>query len=202
MHTDAAIIITSEGHVKDEASLWVEFLKLGIGKIHVRKPNFSTGELLMLINKVPVEYRKRLVIHHNTDVVDSGVGGIHLPYHYLNQHKVDTALTLSGSAHSWSEVRTLIKVCNYCFISPVFNSISKIDYPADEALQSVPPDLKGQKIYALGGIDAKNVQSALKNGYYGVAALGFIWHENDASSKAKQLLEAVATSKNNGYEKN
>lgn len=65
---------------------------------------------------------------------------------------------------------------------------------ANPDLRAVPEHLKGNKIYALGGIDAHNTPEVLRMGYYGVAVMGAIWEEPDlAVEKAAELVKIIKT---------
>lgn len=195
MSTDKLIVITQENTLKNEADLWVQLLKMGVGKIHVRKPGMKTDELLKLVNTVPLEYRKQLIIHQNPQVtLDAGAGGLHLPFRHIIDGKISMPVhySLSASTHNWQEAEKAMKLCSYCFISPVFNSISKTGYNANPELASVPVHLKGARIYALGGIHGGNIQSVLSMGYYGAAVLGAIWNNSsNLLDITKELLDVI-----------
>lgn len=195
MTGDTLIAITQDKPLAGEAALWVQLLELGVHKIHVRKPGWSTEQLVALVQDVPEAYRKRLVIHRDiVAAIETDVGGLHLPWQHLIKGRIylPSDLTLSASVHSWKEAQMAFKLCGYCFISPVYNSISKDGYMANPELMEVPHQLRQKRIYALGGMHPDYCAEALDNGYYGVAALGYLWQDPEqVLNRAKKLLEAL-----------
>jgi thiamine-phosphate pyrophosphorylase len=66
---------------------------------------------------------------------------------------------------------------NYCFISPLFDSLSKPGYKGHTSLQSEVKDVPFP-VYALGGITIHTVTALKGGGFKGVAAIGAIWQNN------------------------
>ncbi|UII30055.1 thiamine phosphate synthase [Fulvivirga ulvae] len=195
MPEDKLIVITP-GHTLDkEADLWMQLLDAGVGRVHIRKPNMKAESVLGLMTKVPSAYREQISIHYYPEVtLETEAGGLHQPYSYLINGRVllPARYRLSASVHNWDEAHKAMKLCSYCFISPVFNSISKKGYNANPDLKNVPEQFKGNKIYALGGIDIQNAAEALNMGYYGLAVMGTIWEEPElAVDKAKALIQVI-----------
>ena len=203
MCNDRIIIVTTEHSFKGERDILVQLMELGVGKIHIRKPGMSKKRLLELLESIPEPFRRRLVIHHHLDLaVEIGAGGIHLPYRQLSGNKflIPHDLTLSASVHSWDEAGMAMKLCSYCMISPVFDSITKTGYSANPELSIMPDSLRKQKIYALGGITEGHLHQTLAMGYFGIASLGFIWQDpNEAVENAKLLMQEL-TEWGNDYE--
>ena len=197
MAEDKLIVITPEYSLEHEADLWVQLLEAGVGRVHIRKPNMAPKELFELVAKVPPPYREQISVHYHPEVtLEMVTGGLHMPYKNVINGRIllPAFYRLSASVHSWEEAQKAIKLCSYCFISPVFNSISKKGYMANPDLRAVPEHLKGNKIYALGGIDVHNTPEVLRMGYYGVAVMGAIWEEPDlAVEKATELVKIIKT---------
>lgn len=195
----AVIAITQNNALPNEAALCVQLLELGILRVHIRKPEWSTKQLIDLVMEIPEQYRKRLVIHRNVDAAtETGVGGLHLPYHELITGKLSlpSGMSLSTSAHSWEEAQAAVKLCSYCFVSPVYDSISKKGYGANEHLTDVPPALRQKQVYALGGIHPGNCLEAIEMGYTGVATLGYLWAvPGEVILRANQLIQAISSEK-------
>jgi thiamine-phosphate pyrophosphorylase len=195
------IVITDDVLRRDEVACWMEVLEAGVERLHVRKPKASREELEGLLNEVPLDWRKKLVIHYQAELAEQfELGGLHVSYpDYMDKFNRKGAKTLrtlnmpvSCSVHNWEEAKDIIDRCAYCFISPVFDSISKSGYPANGELKQVPAELRGEKIYALGGIDMNNAGEAINNGYYGVVALGYIWQGDEKrDKKVKEILKSI-----------
>ncbi len=186
-------MITDDVVRQDEVARWMEVLAAVTHKLHIRKPKASREELRNLLKEVPVEWRKKLVIHYQPQLAEEfDLGGLHVSYKDFDKYS-GFKIPVSCSVHNWDEARKMIDTCAYCFISPVFDSISKRGYHANDELMQVPAELRGKKIYALGGIDTENAPLALRNGYYGLVALGYVWNENgNESEKVKALLESIS----------
>lgn len=186
---DRLIVITAPDFIKNEAETWMQLFDLGLQKLHVRKPGWDEKEIAGLLEQVPTSWKKRIVIHHHTDITQKiGLGGVHLSFQ--NKAKRDSSeYSVSYSVHNWSEMTNIINECDYVLISPVFDSISKNGYTQNATLQSIPGEFTGKKIFALGGINDQNISSVFQMGYYGAALLGYLWEEPaTAINKWQQLL--------------
>ena len=68
---------------------------------------------------------------------------------------------ISASCHTLEEVQEDKKTCDYVFLSPIFDSISKEGYSSKftpEAIrEAVKADIIDKKVIALGGIDEENI---------------------------------------------
>ncbi|GBU25356.1 hypothetical protein R83H12_01999 [Fibrobacteria bacterium R8-3-H12] len=93
-----------------------------------------------------------------------------------------------GSAHSFEELRKTST--DICFLSPVYDSISKFGYKAKYNLQELKEGIiawrdfqkkenRSQKLFALGGVDAENIAELKSLGFDGAALLGVVWHSPD-----------------------
>ena len=72
------------------------------------------------------------------------------------------------------------KVCDYVFLSPIFDSISKEGY-SSHFTQPVLKELQrtkviDRKVMALGGINLDRIKLAKDLGFGGVVVLGDIWN--------------------------
>jgi thiamine-phosphate pyrophosphorylase len=185
---DRLIVITAPHCIPQEVEIWLQLFNLGLQKLHLRKPGWDNGNLVDLIEQVPMCWRKRIVVHHHANVMQqTGAGGVH--FSYPSKNKLGSSgYTVSYSVHSWTELKSIIHHCDYVLISPVYNSISKKGYGQNKSLISIPEELIGKKIFALGGINDQNINNVFQMGYYGVALLGYFWEEpNTVIDKWKQL---------------
>ena len=194
MIEDKLIVITPEHCMLNEPDTWIKLLETGVGKIHIRKPKADVTKLSRLIDAVPPAYKSRLVMHYHPQIAIEHGTGFHVPYSNMSGGRVlmPASTTLSASVHNWQEAEMASKMCSYFFISPVFDSISKIEYPANTKLQNVPTHMGSNKIYALGGVRAENIKLAISSGYYGVAVLGALWNsERNAIDTASHMIDIL-----------
>ena len=86
---------------------------------------------------------------------------------------------LSASCHTLEEVQEDKKTCDYVFLSPIFDSISKEGYSSKftpEAIrEAVKADIIDKKVIALGGIDEENILRVKDFGFGGAAIMGGLW---------------------------
>lgn len=95
-------------------------------------------------------------------------------------------LSVSRSCHSFEEVEAALDGgCDYVFLSPVFDSISKPGYGSaftPEQLQwARARGIINRRVVALGGIDAENIPVAALCGFGGVAVLGALWGDDSGN---------------------
>lgn len=192
------IVITNPSAIANEISSIDSFFKEGLSLLHIRKPNFSAIEMAQFIHQVKPEYRDRLVIHQHHDLAeDFGINRIHFSEkNRENSFSIRSDQKIfSTSTHFIKDFNSLENDFDYAFLSPVFTSISKEDYHPKtnlfEALQSRTNH--NTKVIALGGIDSKNIQKALENGFDDVALLGSIWN-NENPIKQFKLCQQIALS--------
>ncbi len=173
------IIITEPQFTDNEATIIAQLLHWGVDLVHLRKPESSAEELAKLIEAIPTAYHNRLVLHDHFDLA------AHFTLHGLHLNRRNSVLppnhkgTVSQSCHTLDEVKVCKTKCNYVFLSPVFNSISKLGYTSaftPKALSEAKKQgLIDQKVVALGGITAANIDKTKYYGFGGVALLGDIW---------------------------
>lgn len=192
------IVITNPSAIANEISNIDSLFKEGLSLLHVRKPNFSVIEMAQFIHQIKPEYWDRLVVHHHHDLAkDFGINRIHFSEkNRENSFSIRSNQKIfSTSTHSIEDFNALENDFEYAFLSPVFTSISKEDYHPKtnlfKALQSRTNH--NTKVIALGGIDSKNIQKALENGFDDVALLGSIW-TNENPIKQFKLCQQIALS--------
>ena len=173
------IVITEPQFVTNEATIIAQLLHWGVDLIHLRKPESSADDLAKLIEAIPTVYHNRLVLHDHFDLA------AHFTLHGLHLNRRNSVLppnhkgTVSQSCHTLDEVKACKTKYDYVFLSPVFNSISKLGYTSaftPKALSEAKKQgLIDQKVVALGGITAANIDKTKYYGFGGVALLGDIW---------------------------
>lgn len=189
---DKLIVITAPDFFRGEADTLNELFGAGLKRLHLRKPQGRRGEVEMLINEIDPNFRKLIAVHYHQELVTAmDLGGMHFSCPGSSETAVLTdKYTHSCSLHNWNELEEVQKKIDYCFMSPVFHSISKIGYPANEALNKVPDFAKN--IFALGGITEANSHEVIDKGYSGLAVLGTIWEDKgQALRRFKGLHEKL-----------
>ncbi|MBP5419444.1 MAG: thiamine phosphate synthase [Bacteroidales bacterium] len=187
------VIITLPNFIDNEATIINQIMaqhKQCI--VHIRKPDAPAELVDNLINSIDSEHYNRIVIHYNFDLAARyHLGGIHLsgktptaPYGWQGR--------VSASCHSLDEVKQKAAECDYVFLSPIFNSISKNGYNAAfsdaELCEARTQGIITPKVYALGGITPEKIAQISTWGFGGFAVLGDIWRAENADA----ILNRVA----------
>ena len=174
------IVITSPTPVKDEAAICNHLFTHGLKYLHLRKPGASAEVYERFIRQIFPVYRNRIVLHEHYELVKKyRLHGIHLKYpqaneyiYYIQQYAV------SISCHRVDEIRQLPFRPAYCFLSPIFDSISKTGY---RSRFGQLPDLSDIDcpVIALGGLEPDKTGLCRRAGFEGIAVLGYLWNNPD-----------------------
>lgn len=168
------LVITSPSFFEGEVSFIQRLIKAGVDLIHFRKPEATAEQCAAVLQCLTPEERSQIVVHqHFQQAVDYGLHGIH-----LNRRNPEPLPgycgSISRSCHSLAEVETWKPRCNYVFLSPIFNSISKQGYTAafsdDELAKAAADGVIDSKVYALGGITPEHIPT-LQTWYFGGATM-------------------------------
>lgn len=178
------IVISNSTPIENEAAIINQLFDAGLTIFHLRKPNYTLEETKKLLMKIKKQYHSRIALHHHyqlSEYVDTN------RLHYtedsrkkINMKEIQSKNNFirSTSIHQLNEYENISDSFEYCFLSPIFNSISKPNYKS-----ILTPDFKlttnrKTKIIALGGIDIHNIDTVKKYGFNGIALLGSIWQES------------------------
>lgn len=167
-----------------EEAIWIgQLLRLGLCRVHIRKPGASKEALMELLEAIPWELRRRCVLSHHVDLVrEFALGGAHLSvsdWRGLSSRPegLRPDQLVGVSCHSRAELEALPFTPSYAYLSPVAPSLSKAGYGATgawsegeliELCRSYPFPL-----VALGGIHPDNANSFPRRGFSAVASLGY-----------------------------
>ena len=181
------IVITKPEMFPGEADMVNTLFANGIQRLHLRKPGASEQEMAEWIGRIDLPFRQRIIVHdHHRLLRTMGLGGIHLnarnpeaPAWFSAERQKRGSVTLSRSCHSLEEIAQWKGVCDYLFLSPIFDSISKGGYTSaftrETLLQAYHDGLFSKPVYALGGVSADNIRSIYDYGFAGAAVIGSLW---------------------------
>lgn len=197
------IVISAPGKVEGELQKVRYLFDNGLQKFHIRKPEWKETELEEYIQGIDLKYHSRLVIHQQQDKnFGFEINSVHLSEKdrqvFIQSENEELKLhdiNLSTSIHSMKSYAEINGRFEYCYLSPVFDSISKKGYLA---MNKTDRDLKSKnvtKVIALGGVNSKNAEEAFKMGFDGVAVLGSIW-ENENWKEEFHLLLNITGKRN------
>lgn len=192
------IVISAPDFLPGEAEAVTALLEAGAWRVHVRKPAAGSDSIARLLEEFPQCYRSRLSLHDHHELAENcGVGGVHL--NSRNPSAPDGFGGLvSRSCHSISELSQYGPVCDYMFLSPVFDSISKSGYTSRFSLEEIRRRIVAgsdvatarmdvmssdgncrsvdwERVFALGGVCPDNIRLLEETGFGGAAVLGYLW---------------------------
>lgn len=186
---DNLVVITSPEDFADEHVLIERMFQQGLSKLHVRKPGHSKQGLDYWLLGLGLEYRSRCVLHGDLNTaLYLEVGGFHAnPSFFANPISTPKppSFSYSASCHSLKEIEDLPSSIDYAFLSPIYDSISKVGYQSAfsagelKAFFGASREKKLPLVYALGGIDNDNLEEVKELGFSGAALLGGIWNYAD-----------------------
>lgn len=177
------ILITAPEYFVEEDQILTTLFEEGLDILHLRKPDTEAIYAERLLTLIPEKYHKKIVVHDHFDLCDEyKLKGIHLnsrnplvPDNYSGH--------ISASCHTLDEVKADKKTCDYVFLSPIFDSISKHGYSSkftpEEIREAVKADIIDKKVIALGGIDEENILRVKDLGFGGAAIMGALWSKFD-----------------------
>ncbi|MBR6758354.1 MAG: thiamine phosphate synthase [Bacteroidaceae bacterium] len=177
------IVITQEKIIPQEASIITNIIEAGADRVHIRKPLTPLKDIELLLQSLPPQYHKQIVLHDaHTLASHYNVGGLHLNHRHPSPPDWWSG-DVSRSCHTLHEIERYKKTCNYLFLSPIHNSISKQGYTSQytpqELLQAHQRGIIDHNVIALGGITIDNINSVLTYGFGGIAMLGYVWNNHN-----------------------
>jgi len=197
------ILLSPPEAVPAETAVVGELLAGGLGRFHVRKPAWSRAEVAAYVAEIPTRYHARLVLHaHYSLAAEQRLGGIHLTAAsragLARLPPLRPGQTLSTAFHSLEEIRRHRRRYDYVFLSPVFDSLSKTNYPAAFDLSEVATELAKLRrpgyvpqVIALGGIEAARLAAVQRAGFAGAAVLGAVWQSPDPVTAFRALQSII-----------
>ena len=176
------VAITLPHCFEDETVICNALFARGLERLHLRKPDSSEEVYEEFIGRIEPRYRARLVIHNYFHLAEKyRLQGIHLNGNlYRSFRDFDKYRFVSVSCHSVEEIEELHPQVSECFLSPIFDSITKEGYRGafDYRLLEERLPRIDKHVVALGGISADNIYSTFTLGFAGAALMGGLWGKN------------------------
>lgn len=185
------ILLTTPTYFVEEDKIITALFEEGLDTLHLRKPDTAPMYAERLLTLIPEQYHKRIVVHgHFYLKGEYNLKGIHLNRRNPNPPE-NYRGHISCSCHSLEEVKTRKPDCDYVFLSPIFNSISKQNYNSIYTSEGIRAAAKAgvidKKVIALGGIDDTNILEVKDYGFGGAAILGALWNKFDVCTNRDYL---------------
>ncbi len=188
------VVITQDKFIPNEASIIAEIIDAGADRVHIRKPQANVNDIEQLLQSIPQQYHRQLVLHDAHPLASHyDIGGLHLNHRQPSLPEWWSG-AVSRSCHTLHEIETYQLQCNYLFLSPIYDSISKQGYTSfftsQELLQAHRQGIIDNNVIALGGITIDNINSVLMHGFGGIAVLGYVWN-NHHTEKITHIIKQI-----------
>ncbi len=150
------IAITLPYAIDKEAAFIGQLLAEGIDIVHLRKPDAGIDYCRGLLKELTPDQRLRVVIHDYPTLYDEfSLRGVHLNRN-VTQLPSDYRGSRTRSCHTFEEVVRHKEECDYLFLSPIFDSISKEGYRSayshEELQRAADEGIIDGRVIALGGV--------------------------------------------------
>jgi thiamine-phosphate pyrophosphorylase len=173
------IVISNETDLENESTIVNGLFEAGLDLFHLRKPHWKVEDQQGFLKKIKIEFLDKISVHqHHETISEFGLQYCHIKESDRKKTvKKAVNLIYSTSFHNYNDLQFESHLWDYCFLSPVFDSISKTNYKSTFAQDfEIENDLY-QRVFALGGINKNNIKSVFERGFFGAAVLGAIWSE-------------------------
>lgn len=173
------IAITLPHAIDNEVATIRRLLAGGIDVIHLRKPEAGVEYCRHIVGQLSPAQRSKIVIHDYYELyADYALRGVHLNRNIT--HLPDSYHgSRTRSCHTFEEVVRYKDECNYLFLSPIFDSISKSGYQSgfthDELLEAAREGIIDERVIALGGVTPNKITYLESLHFGGVAMSGALF---------------------------
>jgi len=187
------IVITTETFFENEADAIHLLFENGLETLHLRKPLATRLETEVFIRQIRETFHSHIVIHDHYDLMSSyDLKGIHLNKARKKELAKAWKGTVSYSCHTFEEVMEM-RFCDYVFLSPIFDSLSKVGYKQGFTLEQLKEakerQIINERVIALGGITADVIPMVRALGFGGIAVIGYLWGRFPVDRNVSELLK-------------
>ena len=196
-------VITTSKSITEEPELVTKFFEAGLTTLHLRKPRYTTKQLVKYIESIPSHFHNRIIIHsHHELIFKYNLKGVHFTDIHIERKFKKwwflRKLRLSGkkiystrSYHKLSEVYNTEEIKFNCYLlGTVYNSLTNSFYSGFyEHGLSAAIKTAGKDFYARGGINETTVQKSYELGFKGVALNSIIWKSETPLQKFIDILD-------------
>ena len=198
------IVISNPDQLPEESKMVNALFEAGLQYFHLRKPNYSTHALRQYLEGIDIRFHNRVMIHsHHELSIPYKIRGVHLTEHhrkkkrlrrwallkYIKVRRPDIEIT--AGFHTIAALKKDNPGYKYVFLSPIFDSISKVGYKSSFNEVSLKDTIATSSfnVVALGGVDENKIEKAKQLGFYGIALMGGLWKSSDPIEKCKDIMK-------------
>lgn len=194
-------VVTSEYSFEKEA-YWINtLLSHGMECLWLRKHIADIASVNRLLERIDASFFNKILLSYPLWTTFSEKN-LFYGVHFSEKNRVaitdeklkelkGNGIVVSTSVHSQDTYLGLSADFDQTFVSPLFDSISKENYQANQKAWSIGQQQKHIATIGLGGITTKNVWQVLDSGFDGAAVLGNIWKADNPLQQWIDLKDAI-----------
>ena len=184
------IAITTPKVIDEDTFLIKNLLERGIDFVHLRKPDADINACRKLLSELTDEERTKIIVHDFPELYfEFSLKGIH-----INRNVTSLPNDYKGyktrSCHSLEEIIKYKNDYDYLFLSPIFDSISKVGYKSEfnnqDLLEASEGGIIDEKVIALGGVTFDKIPYLEELHFGGVAMIGGLYNMESLNLLIKQ----------------
>ena len=169
------VVITQPGFRAGEAETIRELLDGGIDRVHLRKPFAPEAAMRRLLDRLDPAVLPRITPQDRLGLAaEYGAGRVHFNARHPEPPQGFRGL-VSRSCHSLEELEEHA-ADDYLFLSPIFDSISKVGYTArftaESLLEAAARGIVNDRVLALGGVRPEYLPRIRAYGFGGAPPVG------------------------------
>lgn len=179
-----------------------EALKAGVRAVQIREKDMTAKELIILsrdLQEITRRYRAKLFINDRADIALAlKLEGVHLGSGSLPPDVVerisDGRLIIGVSTHSLDEaLEAESRGADFITFGPVYETPSKLKYGKPVGIRALKDITKRIRIpvFAIGGINKKNIAEVIEAGAYGIALISAIMAAEAPQDAARELIDEL-----------
>ena len=164
----------------EEDKIIATLFEAGMDNLHLYKPNSSPIYSERLLSLLPDCMYSKITVHNHFYLKDEyNLAGIHLDT-TSEQPPLGYKGRISRTCRDLAQLKDMKKQSAYVFLGNIFNSQSDPSETSDLDMnmleQAASRGLIDRKTFALGGMNADNIQLARELGFGGVVICGDLWN--------------------------
>ncbi len=197
------ILLSKPRYDEEEIDLVKIMFECGLENFHLRKPRVTTNQMKKILDKIPVQFHDRIIIHSHHHLARTyNLKGIHYTRsHFKNTFKNWWRKILLRyfkpeilRTRSFTNLSSLYEkdeqVYEYVMLYPIFDSLTG-NFQSGYHEQGIKNAIQksNRKIVARGGVDEKKVEQIRDLGFYGLVLNSSIWKAKDPLLSFHQFMD-------------
>ena len=194
------VVIAPEKDIESELNILNQLFEAGLECFHLRKPEKDRNDYSAYIEAIDPEFHNRIVVHSFHELVNQyDLKGIHFneqnrkacfgtPGDGVEGLKLE-GKTVSSSFHEPEDIVKCEFEFDYHFLSPIFDSISKVGYEG----RKFDVTHIDKFIVGMGGVSVDNLEEIKQLGFKGIGVLGGVWNAPSPVDGFRMIHHRFAT---------